>query len=240
MLGLTACLPVSAPTPSLKWYVDADGDGYGDANDPGTVSTVQPVGYVSNKKDCNDDPTTGPAINPDATEINTDRVDHDCDGSWSKAPYAIGDYGPAGGFVFLLSNDNKNGTEMMTEPLVGVWGCDGIDIPGASGTGKGKQNTLDMIAAGCTLGLAAQSFELGGFTDWYIPGIDMFRLIAIAAGADYPTMPYGYVVSSTEISDSYVGGYDDADLANLRVGVIVAARELEKNRTYGVIYVRDF
>ncbi len=59
-------------------YVDADGDGYGDAEDPGIeIEEAEcPMGLVDNNSDCND---SNDAINPEATEI-CDNVDNDCSG----------------------------------------------------------------------------------------------------------------------------------------------------------------
>ncbi|WP_242094542.1 BspA family leucine-rich repeat surface protein [Aestuariivivens sediminicola] len=63
-------------TCSTLWYVDADGDGFGDANDMGISSCAQPVGTVDNNLDCND---ANASINSGATEL-CDGVDNDCDG----------------------------------------------------------------------------------------------------------------------------------------------------------------
>jgi hypothetical protein len=58
------------------WYLDADGDGYGD---PATSDDAcdAPTGYTDDASDCDD---SDAAINPDAEEV-CDGVDNDCDGS---------------------------------------------------------------------------------------------------------------------------------------------------------------
>ena len=60
----------------LTWYVDADGDDYGDS----TVTDVdcdQPTGYVLDDTDCDD---AVAATNPGAGEVCNDGLDDDCDG----------------------------------------------------------------------------------------------------------------------------------------------------------------
>jgi hypothetical protein len=57
------------------WYVDSDGDGFGDEDD--TIEDCeQPTGYVEEAGDCDDDDS---AVNPDATET-CNEVDDNCDG----------------------------------------------------------------------------------------------------------------------------------------------------------------
>jgi hypothetical protein len=58
------------------WYLDADGDGYGDATTT-TSACAAPGGYVADATDCDD---TDAATNPAAAEV-CDAVDNDCDGS---------------------------------------------------------------------------------------------------------------------------------------------------------------
>ncbi len=59
-----------------SWYLDADGDSYGDAGDSVT-SCDAPTGYVEDDSDCDDDDA---GISPAAAEV-CDGVDNDCDGS---------------------------------------------------------------------------------------------------------------------------------------------------------------
>ena len=61
------------------YFVDADGDGYGDANNT-QFSCEVGAGLVSNDQDCNDDPSNeGELAFPNAPEI-CDEIDNDCDG----------------------------------------------------------------------------------------------------------------------------------------------------------------
>jgi hypothetical protein len=62
-------------TPKLTWYLDTDGDGYGD--DTNSVKACEaPCGYVATPGDCDDSQDD---IHPDAEEI-CDNLDNDCDG----------------------------------------------------------------------------------------------------------------------------------------------------------------
>jgi hypothetical protein len=62
----------------LDWYLDADGDGAGDPDQPwdDTPSCLQPEGYVADDGDCDDD---DPAVHPGAEEV-ANGIDDDCDG----------------------------------------------------------------------------------------------------------------------------------------------------------------
>ncbi len=61
------------------WYVDTDGDDFGDSNDPGVLQCDSPPGsHSQDPTDCNDD---DPAVHPDATEVcDASDTDENCDG----------------------------------------------------------------------------------------------------------------------------------------------------------------
>ncbi len=91
---------------TYTYYLDADGDGYGDA-DESVNDTSQPDGYVLDATDCDD---TDPFISPAATEIPNDDIDQDCDGLDSAYYYADSDgdgYGDAG--IAVITSDEPEG-----------------------------------------------------------------------------------------------------------------------------------
>ena len=63
------------------WYLDDDGDGYGDSAGGTTSACAEPSGYASTDDDC-DDADSG--VNPGATET-CNNADDDCDGDIDSA-----------------------------------------------------------------------------------------------------------------------------------------------------------
>jgi len=66
--------PQAADAP--PWYLDFDGDGFGDADDS-TPGCSQPTGYVADQTDCDD---SDPSVYPLAGDSYGDGIDGDCDG----------------------------------------------------------------------------------------------------------------------------------------------------------------
>ena len=115
----------------------------------------------------------------------------------STAGYAIGDVGPAGGFIFYENpNHAADGWRYLEaapfdQSAGAKWGCFRRLIDGARGTaiGSGKQNTADMVAAcaeGGSAALLCSSLTVNGVGGWFLPSRDelvlMYRNLK-AAGA---------------------------------------------------------
>lgn len=97
--------------------------------------------------------------------------------------YAVGDVGPAGGWVFYITDGGLHGLEAAPEDLGNlVWGCTsaGFDDPlGRSARGEvigtGGQNTGDILARCMEPDIAARvaaNYWLNGYNDWYLPSFD--------------------------------------------------------------------
>jgi len=64
--------------PEFTWYEDDDGDGFGNVA-VSQAACTQPVGFVADNTDCDDDPLAcGAACFPGATEV-CDTFDNNCD-----------------------------------------------------------------------------------------------------------------------------------------------------------------
>ncbi len=91
--------------PIYRWYIDADGDGYGDMFEPTIVATTQPAGYVEDYTDCDD---TNAERNPGQIENVNDDIDHDCDNCPSLVCCHDGDNAVLEGDVLIEDDDDLN------------------------------------------------------------------------------------------------------------------------------------
>jgi hypothetical protein len=134
-----------------------------------------------------------------------------------------------GGVVFHVYKDALGEEHGLIVSLnnvgnVASWGFDGIDLQGCSSTWDGNTNTLAIISAATSYQwLAAQicdSYEGGGFNDWYLPAIDELVLLFNARFQVHKTLGQisnsdvlkdsigEYYWSSTEINSSQVKTFD--------------------------------
>jgi len=118
----------------------------------------------------------------------------------SAGAYAIGDTGPAGGFIFYENaNYARDGWRYLEaapfdQSAGAKWGCFRRQIAGARGTavGTGAENTKDMVAACAEHGTAADlcaDLSVNGVRGWYLPSRDelalMYRNLKAAGAGDF-------------------------------------------------------
>jgi hypothetical protein len=122
------------------FYIDADGDGYGNAAVT-SVACFSPSGYVSNSNDCND---ASGAVNPAAVEVCTNSVDDNCNGQVNEgcctggqsAPTAInGAYGVC---------RNSTGNVFTTPAVSGATSYQWTLPTGATGSSTTNSITLSF------------------------------------------------------------------------------------------------
>ncbi len=112
----------------------------------------------------------------------------------SEGPYAIGDRGPAGGWIIYDKGDNSEGWRYLEaapedqtpaswrhKGLV-KWGCHGTSIPEARHTaiGKGRANTKAIIKTCDEPDTAARKcaeYRGGGKDDWFLPSREELNLV---------------------------------------------------------------
>jgi uncharacterized protein len=148
----------------------------------------------------------------------------------STAGYALGDIGPAGGFIFYENpNCAQDGWRYLEaapfdQSAGATWGCFRRAIKGAraTGVGSGKQNTADMLAACTDRGTAADlcaNLTINGVRGWFLPSRDelvlMYRNLKAAGLGDFRDAGvadnFSYWASSQQTADM-ASHVDFADL----------------------------
>jgi len=135
--------------------------------------------------------------------------------TWARTPassssgsgarsYALGDIGPGGGLVFLISGGltyemaPKTWSGGASDPTAAWCNDPSTSIAGAAGTavGTGSANTTALQAA-CSSGAAidAGDLVLGGQSDWFLPSKDLLNAMYNYKGSIVDTATYGFGAS---------------------------------------------
>ena len=102
----------SGATGESTWYLDADGDGYGDSTST-TLSCSAPSGYVSDATDCDDADLD---VNPGESDV-CDTIDNDCDGSKDNDGLCPCDVDEYGGHAYMYCTTAASWTSARTTCL---------------------------------------------------------------------------------------------------------------------------
>lgn len=154
------------------WYVDADGDEYGDAATTADACD-QPAGYVGDSTDCDD---TDSGSYPGAAEVVSDGIDQDCDGMDDTMLDSDGDGDPD-------STDCNSSDPGVYTGATEV--CDGVDNDCSGSVDEGVSTTYFEDADGdgfgdptssmedCTVpsGYTADATDCDDTRNWANPGI---------------------------------------------------------------------
>ncbi|HUM48493.1 MAG TPA: putative metal-binding motif-containing protein, partial [Chitinophagales bacterium] len=148
--GVNSCSSLSvviALTGQSTWYQDSDNDTYGNINVT-SIACTQPLNYVSNNTDCNDNNS---AVHPGAAETYNG-VDDNCDGTTDNVvPYGIYNYTSAINGVPNVVDPNAVGSSLTR--------VNGANSP-ASPCGTGFSNSNFSSAVSYNTSLAAIEFTI--------------------------------------------------------------------------------
>ncbi len=171
-------------TGTTTYYLDSDGDGYGDPNST-VAAASQPTGYVDNNTDCND---SDASVHPGATEVCEDGIDQDCDGSDSSCTTY---YKDADGDGYGDANSSTTATSQPTGYVTNSTDCNDSDAtiyPGATEICEdGKDQNCDGSDSVC--GVYYKDADGDGYGD-------------VNNSIESDTQPTGYVNNSTDCDDT--------------------------------------
>ena len=194
---------------AITWYLDADGDGYGDSATT-TAACDQPTGYVGSAyaTDCDDGDASISPVDPELC----DGVDNDCDGSTDEG--LLGTYHAdtdADGY-----GDATSTTEACSAPSGYVEDDTDCD-DGDSAVNPGASEICDEADNDCDGLVDDDDSAVGGTTTWYVDyDGDGFGGSLLSTSAC--EQPSGYVADATDCDDSeasaYPGGTEVCDGAD--------------------------
>ncbi len=183
-----------------SWYVDSDGDGYGDSGSA-TLACTTPSGSVATGGDCDD---SDPAVNPAASEI-CNGADDDCDGTVDiGAVDAPSWYADADGDGY---GDGGGGTTLACTAPSGTVADDSDCDDSDAGIHPGADEHCDSVDEDCDGSIDEDAVDMGS---WYVDsdgdGYGDDGASTLDCGA-----PTGMVASGGDCDDSDAGIHPGAD-----------------------------
>jgi len=166
----------------ILFYIDRDGDGYGDAEES-RLERRRPAGYARNNLDCND---LSAEDNPDADEV-IDNRDNDCDGSIDEGVNSY--YRDVDGDGFGVLDGAIESLEPVDGYVQNYDDCDDNNVnifPGANEQFDSVDNDCD---GSIDEGFAEREYYRDADGDGFGDSLDAVQAVII---------PNGYVVNSTD------------------------------------------
>jgi PKD-like domain/Putative metal-binding motif/Secretion system C-terminal sorting domain/SprB repeat len=177
----------------LTYYVDADGDGFGDANAVG-VSSCNPIaGSVTNNGDCND---AAPLVNPGAAE-QCNGVDDDCNGLIDDGIVFQTWYADADGDTYGNAAMSQSACSQPVGYVLDATDCNDASAavnPGATEVCNGIDDDCDGLTDDADPSITGQS-------TWYAD-VDGDTYGNAASSVLACNMPVGYVADATDCNDN--------------------------------------
>ncbi|MCY3412204.1 MAG: hypothetical protein INQ03_11275 [Candidatus Heimdallarchaeota archaeon] len=168
------------------WYLDADGDGYGDPlKSEGSVEPIE--GFVDNDKDCDD---SDESIHPGAIDIPDDGIDQNCDGL--DASYFYEDWDMDG-----YGNPDKPSTEYLPGYVEDNTDCDDMDESIHPGAEEIPDDGIDQNCDGFDSHIYFRDIDNDGYGD-----PENYQMTS--------TQPEGYVEDGTDCDDTDANIHPDA------------------------------
>lgn len=179
--------------------------------------------------------------------------------TWKTTYYNIGDRGPAGGFVFYITDDGAHGLEAapVDQSRGTEWGCYDLRINEGNdkAIGTGAQNTNEILAGCAKHRIAARianTYTLNGYDDWFLPSKNELHEMWLKLadpdgdgrnnGADDPNNLAGFTVdnywSSSEVTKSTA--WVQSFFSGNQLGRMKYKKHNDKDKKYRVRAIRAF